>query len=43
MAAEAPQVETAVTRRGFVGWALGLGAGIVALVAGVPIIGALAG
>jgi menaquinol-cytochrome c reductase iron-sulfur subunit len=30
-----------VSRRGFLGWAVGLGAGIVALVAGVPQIGAL--
>jgi menaquinol-cytochrome c reductase iron-sulfur subunit len=30
-----------VTRRGFFGWALGLGAGIVALVAGVPQVWAL--
>jgi menaquinol-cytochrome c reductase iron-sulfur subunit len=33
--------EAVVSRRGFVGWALGLGAGIVALVAGVPQLGAL--
>jgi len=43
MAAQEPQVETTVTRRGFVGWALGVGGGIVALVAGVPMIGALVG
>jgi menaquinol-cytochrome c reductase iron-sulfur subunit len=33
--------ESTVTRRGFFGWALGLGAGIVALVAGVPQVWAL--
>jgi menaquinol-cytochrome c reductase iron-sulfur subunit len=30
-----------VSRRGFIGWALGLGAGIVVLVAGIPQLGAL--
>jgi Rieske Fe-S protein len=32
-----------VTRRGFVKWVFGLGAGVVGLVAGVPMIGALVG
>lgn len=41
MAAQESSRDTAVSRRGFLGWALGLGAGIVALVAGVPQIGAL--
>ena len=31
-----------VTRRGFVGWAMGLGAGFVALVVGIPLKGSLA-
>jgi menaquinol-cytochrome c reductase iron-sulfur subunit len=30
-----------VTRRGFIGWAMGLGAGFVALVAGIPLVGSL--
>jgi menaquinol-cytochrome c reductase iron-sulfur subunit len=33
--------EEQMSRRGFLGWALGLGAGIVTLVAGVPVLGAL--
>jgi quinol---cytochrome c reductase iron-sulfur subunit, bacillus type len=32
---------TEVSRRGFVGWAMGLGAGFVGIVVGVPLIGAL--
>lgn len=43
MAAEDLRDGSDVTRRGFVGWVLGLGAGIVGLVAGVPMIGALVG
>jgi len=31
-----------VSRRGFVGWAVGIGAGFVALVAGIPLVGSLA-
>lgn len=31
--------EATVSRRGFLGWALGLGAGVVALVAGIPMLG----
>jgi Rieske Fe-S protein len=34
---------TEVSRRGFVGWAVGLGAGFVALVAGVPALAMFAG
>jgi len=30
-----------VSRRGFLGWAVGLGAGFVALVAGIPLVGSL--
>jgi menaquinol-cytochrome c reductase iron-sulfur subunit len=30
-----------VSRRGFLGWAVGLGAGVVALTAGVPLVGAV--
>jgi Rieske Fe-S protein len=30
-----------VSRRSFVGWAVGLGAGVVALTAGIPLVGAL--
>ena len=30
-----------VTRRGFVGWAVGVGAGFVALAAGVPLVGSV--
>lgn len=41
MAAQEQSGEGTVTRRGFLGWALGLGAGIVTLVAGVPIIGTI--
>jgi menaquinol-cytochrome c reductase iron-sulfur subunit len=40
---EGPHGETTVTRRGFLGWVFGVGAAIVALVAGVPAIGALVG
>ena len=43
MAAEQPLGEATMTRRGFIGWVLGLGAGFVALVAGVPMIGAIVG
>ncbi len=32
-----------VSRRGFVGWAVGLGAGFMALVAGVPLLGMFGG
>lgn len=32
-----------VSRRGFVGWAMGLGTGFVALVGGIPLIGELVG
>jgi Rieske Fe-S protein len=31
-----------VTRRGFIGWAIGVGTGFVALVAGVPLLGSVA-
>ncbi len=41
MAAQERSDQAVVSRRGFVGWTLGLGAGVVALVAGVPQIGAL--
>jgi menaquinol-cytochrome c reductase iron-sulfur subunit len=41
MAAQGRSDEDVVSRRGFLGWAVGLGAGIVALVAGVPQLGAL--
>lgn len=41
MADQTPREEAVVSRRGFVGWALGLGAGVVALVAGIPQVGAL--
>ena len=34
---------TTMTRRGFLGWALGMGTGVIALVAGVPIVGVLVG
>jgi Rieske Fe-S protein len=43
MAADELRSRSDVTRRGFVGWVLGLGAGVVGLVAGVPMIGALVG
>ena len=43
MAAEERREASDVTRRGFVGWVLGLSAGVVALVAGIPMIGALVG
>ncbi len=39
--ADAPDTGSAVTRRGFVGWAVGMGAAFVGLVAGVPLIGSL--
>lgn len=32
-----------ISRRGFVGWAVGLGAAFVALVAGIPLIGSVVG
>jgi menaquinol-cytochrome c reductase iron-sulfur subunit len=35
--------EGEMTRRGFVGWAVGFGAAFVALVGGVPLVGALVG
>jgi menaquinol-cytochrome c reductase iron-sulfur subunit len=41
MATDERSVDTHMSRRGFLGWALGLGAGIVTLVAGVPVLGAL--
>lgn len=41
MSAQERSADTMVSRRGFFGWALGLGAGIVALVAGVPQVWAL--
>lgn len=43
MCAEDSRAGATVTRRGFLEWTLGLGAGVVALVAGVPVIGALVG
>lgn len=43
MTGEEPHGEGRVTRRGFLGWVFGAGAGIVALVAGVPVIGAIVG
>jgi menaquinol-cytochrome c reductase iron-sulfur subunit len=41
MAAQQRSDDAVVSRRGFIGWALGIGAGIVALVAGVPQVAAL--
>ena len=41
MTAQQQSGDAVVSRRGFFGWALGLGAGIVALVAGVPQVWAL--
>jgi quinol---cytochrome c reductase iron-sulfur subunit, bacillus type len=44
MAEEVPREgSTSVTRRGFVGWAVGLGAGFMALVAGIPTVGMFLG
>jgi menaquinol-cytochrome c reductase iron-sulfur subunit len=41
MAAQGSPGDDVVSRRGFIGWALGIGAGLVAIVAGVPQIAAL--
>jgi menaquinol-cytochrome c reductase iron-sulfur subunit len=35
--------EQEITRRGFVGWAMGLGTGFVALVVGIPLVGSVLG
>lgn len=43
METEEPRHETTLTRRGFLGWMLGLGSGIVVLVSGLPVLGALLG
>lgn len=43
MAAEHAQEQGTLTRRGFLGWALGLGSAVVAALAGVPLIGTLIG
>lgn len=42
MAGSEPHAPEAVTRRGFVGWAVGLGTTFVALVAGIPLLGSAA-
>jgi menaquinol-cytochrome c reductase iron-sulfur subunit len=40
---ESPQASEPMTRRGFVGWAIGLASAFAALVVGVPVIGSLVG
>jgi menaquinol-cytochrome c reductase iron-sulfur subunit len=42
MAESEPHATDQVTRRGFVGWAVGLGTGFVALVIGIPVLGSVA-
>ena len=42
MAESEPHAPDDVTRRGFVGWAIGLGTGFIALVIGVPVLGSVA-
>jgi menaquinol-cytochrome c reductase iron-sulfur subunit len=41
MSQSTPARSQDVSRRGFVGWAFGVGAGFVALVAGIPLIGSV--
>lgn len=41
MAQDAQAGSKDVSRRGFVGWAVGLGAGFVALAAGIPLVGSV--
>ena len=41
MAQDTPTRENDITRRGFVGWAVGAGAGFVALAAGIPLVGSV--